>query len=113
MAAEPMDLDSWHPWEISPDQAIELATRCENAALESDALIQNSEGATVSTGSTVLRVMVSIVGVRGKLTAVERKSFLALKAQGECPFLLLSSNGDSVHLWPLHWSILLFNGDVY
>lgn len=43
------DLDLWHPWAITPAGAIELATRCEAAALGVDPRIDNSEGATVST----------------------------------------------------------------
>jgi len=40
-----------HPWSIEPTQAIELATDCEAAALDSDSRITNSEGATVGTSS--------------------------------------------------------------
>lgn len=42
------ELDLYHPWALSPDAAIELATECERAALEVDARIDNSEGATVN-----------------------------------------------------------------
>lgn len=45
------DLDLCHPWSIEPPQAIVLATECEAAALDSDARITNSEGATVGTSS--------------------------------------------------------------
>lgn len=45
------DLDLCHPWPIEPPQAIVLATDCEAAALDSDARITNSEGATVGTSS--------------------------------------------------------------
>jgi PmbA protein len=48
MATDLPELDLYHPWEISPDQAIELATECERAALDSDKRIHNSEGATVN-----------------------------------------------------------------
>ena len=41
-------LDLWHPWALDADGAIDLATRCETAALDSDARITNSEGASVS-----------------------------------------------------------------
>jgi PmbA protein len=43
------ELDLYHPWEISVDQAIEVARKCEEAALGVDARINNSEGAAVST----------------------------------------------------------------
>ena len=42
------DLDLFHPWPITSDAAAELARRCEQAALETDARIRNSEGASVS-----------------------------------------------------------------
>jgi PmbA protein len=45
------DLDLYHPWTIGPPEAIDLATECEVAALDSDARVNNSEGATVSTSS--------------------------------------------------------------
>jgi len=42
------DLDLWHPWAIDAAGAIDLATRCEGEALDSDQRITNSEGASVS-----------------------------------------------------------------
>ena len=43
------DLDLYHPWDISAEQAIELATECEDAARQVDKRIENSEGGTVFT----------------------------------------------------------------
>ncbi len=43
------DLDLYHPWALEPGAAIDLATACEAEALDHDARIGNSEGATVST----------------------------------------------------------------
>jgi PmbA protein len=43
------ELDLHHPWDITPESAIALATECEGAALAVDPRINNSEGATVST----------------------------------------------------------------
>ncbi len=51
MAAEWPDLDLHHPWPIDVEDATELALRMENAARELDSRIENSEGATVSSGS--------------------------------------------------------------
>ena len=51
LATSVPDLDLYHPWSIEPHQAIELATECESAALDADARITNSEGATVGTGN--------------------------------------------------------------
>jgi len=48
MAREPADLDLYHPRVLSPEQAIEIATRAENAARDADSRITNSEGASVS-----------------------------------------------------------------
>jgi len=49
------DLRLYHPWDIDPARAIELATACEAAALDFDPRVTNSEGASVST-SEGLRV---------------------------------------------------------
>ncbi|MFZ5593935.1 MAG: metalloprotease PmbA [Pseudomonadota bacterium] len=48
MAREIPDLDLCHPWDISAEQAIELARQCEDAARGCDARITNSEGASLS-----------------------------------------------------------------
>ena len=47
MAAEVVDLDLNHPWEISPERAIELALESESVARDFDKRITNSEGASV------------------------------------------------------------------
>jgi PmbA protein len=49
MAKSPPNLDLSHPWHVTADRAIEIAKTCETAALEFDARINNSEGASVST----------------------------------------------------------------
>ncbi len=43
------DLDLHHPWEITPEQAIDIARTCEQAALDFDPRVSNSEGATLNT----------------------------------------------------------------
>ncbi|ARM32166.1 metalloprotease PmbA [Legionella longbeachae] len=43
------DLDLYHPWDINPQQAIDLALKCENYALSLDKRITNSDGVNVST----------------------------------------------------------------
>jgi PmbA protein len=48
MATVIPDLDLYHPWNLNAEQAIALATDCENAAREVDSRIENSEGGTVS-----------------------------------------------------------------
>ncbi|MBS4097217.1 MAG: metalloprotease PmbA [Sulfuricella sp.] len=49
LAEEIPDLSLYHPWDLSVEQAIELAQRCEEAAMKVDQRINNSEGASVST----------------------------------------------------------------
>ena len=44
----PPDLELFHPWGLDVEEAIEIARRCEAAALAVDRRITNSEGATVS-----------------------------------------------------------------
>lgn len=48
MATELPDLDLYHPWPISVEEAIDIAKRCEVSAREVDPRITNSEGASVS-----------------------------------------------------------------
>ncbi len=51
MAKEVLDLDLHHPWNISVDEAIAIAKECEAVAIDVDARITNSEGASVSSSS--------------------------------------------------------------
>lgn len=48
LAKKITNLDLYHPWELSVDDAIALARRCEAAAMATDARLTNSEGANVS-----------------------------------------------------------------
>ncbi len=48
MARDLPDLDLFHPWDTDVDGAIELGKECENAALERDPRLSNSDGAGVS-----------------------------------------------------------------
>jgi PmbA protein len=48
LAREFPDLDLFHPWPLTTEDAIELTRRCEAAALGVSKKITNSEGATVS-----------------------------------------------------------------
>jgi len=52
LAREQPDLDLYHPWELSTEDAVELARRCEAAAFAVSKKIRNSEGATVSAQQT-------------------------------------------------------------
>ena len=48
MARELPDLDLYHPWDIEPEQAVELALRCEAAAFAHDPRIRNADGTSLS-----------------------------------------------------------------
>ena len=43
------DLDLFHPWNVTPQQAIDMALKCESYALSLDRRITNSDGVNVST----------------------------------------------------------------
>jgi PmbA protein len=49
MTRTKLDLDLFHPWDVSADAAIETAKACEAAALKFDPRINNSEGASLGT----------------------------------------------------------------
>ncbi len=48
LARKQVDLDLYHPWVLPVEDAIALAQECEQAALDTDKRISNSEGATVN-----------------------------------------------------------------
>jgi PmbA protein len=58
------DLDLYHPWPISAEQAIALASECEDTARGVDGRIVNSEGASLSTYAG-LRVLANSHGFLG------------------------------------------------
>ncbi len=49
MAKDCPDLDLYHPWALTVEDAIETARRCEQAAFDASPLVSNSEGASIST----------------------------------------------------------------
>lgn len=49
MASDVPDLDLYHPWDVGPEEALDLARECEAAALGFDARLTNSEGGEVTT----------------------------------------------------------------
>ncbi len=53
LAEDPPDLALDHAWDVSPEEAREMAIRCEGVALDRDPRITNSEGATVATSRGV------------------------------------------------------------
>ncbi len=52
LARKQPDLDLYHPWDLSTEEAVEIARRCEAAAFAVSKKIRNSEGATVSAQHT-------------------------------------------------------------
>lgn len=49
LARDIPDLDLNHPWALTPEQAIDIAQRCEAAGRDVDSRITNSEGSSLST----------------------------------------------------------------
>src|SRR6185436_656085 len=52
LARELPDLDLYHPWSLSVEDAIELGRETEAAALAVDPRITNSEGSTIARGES-------------------------------------------------------------
>ncbi|WP_296262249.1 MULTISPECIES: metalloprotease PmbA [unclassified Pseudomonas] len=48
MAKEQPDFDLFHPWSITPEEAIERALTCEAAAFDADSRIKNADGTTLN-----------------------------------------------------------------
>ena len=53
LARDIPDLDLWHPWDITPEAAIELGIGIENAGRSLDPRIDNSDGASVQVGASM------------------------------------------------------------
>lgn len=49
MAGQLPELDLYHPWSISPEQAVEQALACEAAAFAADEQIRNADGTSLNT----------------------------------------------------------------
>jgi PmbA protein len=64
LARSQPDLDLYHPWDLSTEEAVDLAKRCEAAAFAVSKKIRNSEGATVSAQQTQF-VLANSLGFRG------------------------------------------------
>jgi PmbA protein len=80
LAREIPDLDLYHPWDIEPEQAVQLARECEAAGLSCDAKLKNSEGATVTTHSGV-RVHGNSLGFLAGFPSTSHSLSCALVAQ--------------------------------
>ncbi|WP_068829531.1 metalloprotease PmbA [Pseudomonas sp. BMS12] len=49
MARELPELDLYHPWDLAPERAVELALSCEEAAFACDPRISNADGTSLNT----------------------------------------------------------------
>ena len=53
MAREASEFDTWHPWALDAQEAVELALAAEQAGRDADARITNSDGAGVGSGNSL------------------------------------------------------------
>lgn len=53
MATDLRHFDSWHPWRLEADEAVDIALTCEAAGRDADPRIANSDGASASTGESI------------------------------------------------------------
>lgn len=83
MASELPDLDLWHPWAITPQQAIELALQCEEAAFATDQRISMADGTSLNTerGCTVYGNSSGFIG--GHAGTSHSISCVMIAGQGE------------------------------
>lgn len=79
MARGERDFDTWHPWAIDADRAIELALAGEAAGRAFDARIENSDGASVGTGAS-LGVYANSHGFLGRERSTQHSLSVALIA---------------------------------
>lgn len=53
MARDMPEFDAWHPWAIDADRAIDLALACEQAGRDADTRVENSDGASLTSGRSL------------------------------------------------------------
>ena len=82
MATEFPELSMYHPWDVDVEQAITLATECEQAGFDIDKQINNSEGATVSSHQGG-RVYANSHGFVGSTTSTRHSLSCTLIADDE------------------------------
>ena len=81
MATEFPELDLYHPWALSTDEAVKQAIECEAAARDFDPRITNSDGATVSTG-VELTVLGNSLGFTAQVLGSGHSLSCAVLAEG-------------------------------
>ncbi|MFI4970663.1 MAG: metalloprotease PmbA [Lysobacterales bacterium] len=80
LAKDTPDLDIWHPWDISPEQAIRLAAEIEDAGRSFDPRIDNSDGASVQVGAS-LTAYANSLGFTGTERGTHHSLSVALIAE--------------------------------
>ena len=73
------DLDTWHPWRLQADQAVDLALACEAAGRQADGRVSNSDGASLGSGQS-LSVYANSHGFIGRERETQHSLGLALIA---------------------------------
>ena len=68
MMGDYKDLDLYHPWKLTAEKAIEIATECEAVALDHDDRIINSDGSSISTYSG-LSIIANTHGFTGVMSS--------------------------------------------
>ncbi|QWP74634.1 metalloprotease PmbA [Lysobacter sp. K5869] len=79
MAPGAREFDTWHPWHIDADRAIELALASEAAGRAFDARIENSDGTSVGTGAS-LAVYANSHGFLGRERSTQHSLSVSLIA---------------------------------
>lgn len=80
MAYDYPDLDLYHPWGLTPDQAIAMATECEALGMAVDKRLNNSEGAAVAS-QQFLTAYGNSHGFLGSFATTRQTASLVLIAQ--------------------------------
>jgi len=76
------DLDLWHPWDITPEEAIALGVEIEDAGRSFDPRIDNSDGASVQVGAS-LTAYANSLGFVGTERGTHHSLSVALIAEDE------------------------------
>jgi PmbA protein len=76
------DLDLFHPWDVTVEQAVEQARQCEAAALAVDARIRNSEGGSLSSQNSQF-VYANSLGFSGGYPSTRQSVSCAVIAEEE------------------------------
>ena len=82
LAQDIPDLDIWHPWDISPEDAIRLGIEIEDAGRSFDRRIDNSDGASVQSGASMTAYANSL-GFVGTERGTHHSLSVALIAEDE------------------------------